>query len=197
MTRLLTVNVLLASWLAVTLAVGAGVTQDAGDPPPVTPTAQAGQTAEEGAVPLAAPSDPFQRCALRVLAGEFGQVEAWKLEAYRRGLEAGVTVAPGRAMVTWYGPPERSARVDQYGQPCGPHTCANQELPRRTVVWIENPCGLRIVLDNDRSPGHPQGKAYPAARRRGYVTWFDCWGRKSFGTHGSRYAVLDNAGGKG
>lgn len=195
MTRLLTVNVLLASWLAVTLAVGEAVSKPAAEAvslPPSPPTTP-------GVVAPSPPprADPLQRCAQRALAGEWGPLQPWQERAYRKVVEEGITVAPGRAMVTWYGPPERSARVDQYGQPCGPHTCANQELPRRTVVWIENPCGLRIVLDNDRSPGHPQGKAYPAARRRGYVTWFDCWSRKSFGTHGSRYAVLDNAGGKG
>ena len=194
MTRLLTINLLLASWLAITLALGESVSLPAAEtPPPSSPPTTPGVVAPSPPPP----ADPLQRCAQRALAGEWGPLQPWQEAAYRKVVEEGITVAPGRAMVTWYGPPERAARVDQYGQPCGPHTCANQELPRRTVVWIENPCGLRIVLDNDRSPGHPQGKAYPAARRRGYVTWFDCWGRKSFGTHGSRYAVLDNAGGKG
>jgi len=182
--RLLTVNLLLASWLAVTLAVGAGVTQDAGDQPPVTPTAQAAQTAEEGAETAPLPSDPFQRCALRVLAGEFGEVEPWKLEAYRRGLEAGVTVR-GRAWVTAYYPWEgRSGRVDRRGNPCTLRTAAANKIPYGTYVWIENPCQMRQVRDcgakrNDR-----------IAQRKGARLWIDLWSRTRLGSRVTRYAVI-------
>lgn len=182
--RLLTVNVLLASWLAVTLAVGAGVTQDAGDQPPVTPTAQAGQTAEEGAVPLAAPSDPFQRCAVRVLRGDFGPVEPWKLEAYRRGLEAGVTVR-GRAWVTAYYPWEgRSGRVDRRGNPCTLRTAAANKIPYGTYVWIENPCQMRQIVDC----GAKSNDAI--AQRKGARLWIDLWSRTRLGSRVTRYAVI-------
>jgi hypothetical protein len=82
-----------------------------------------------------------------VLAGEFGEVEEWKLEAYRRGLEAGVTVR-GRAWVTAYYPWEgRSGRVDRRGNPCTLRTAAANKIPYGTYVWIENPCQMRQIVD--------------------------------------------------
>jgi len=35
------------------------------------------------------PSDPFQRCAMRALRGDFGPLKPWQEEAYRLGLEGG------------------------------------------------------------------------------------------------------------
>lgn len=124
---------------------------------------------------VALPSDPFQACAARVLAGNYGPQPAWKLAAYRRGLEQGVTVR-GHALVTWYGPPEPDARHDRRGRLCTLRTAAANLIPENTYVWLENPCAMRQVLDcgahsNDRM-----------AREKGHTCWVDIWDRRSFGT---------------
>lgn len=131
-------------------------------------------------------SDPFQRCAVRALAGEFGPLQPWQREAYTLGLKRGVTVR-GRAWVTAYYPWEgRSGRVDCRGNRCTPRTAAANRLPYGTYVWVANPCGLRQVLDrgarsNDR-----------IADRRGCDLWVDLWMMRRLETRVTQYAVVGN-----
>jgi len=132
----------------------------------------------------ALPADPFQRCAVRALAGEFGALAPWQREAYTLGLERGVTVK-GKAFVTAYYPWEgRSGRVDCKGNPCTKRTAAANRLPYGTYVWVADPCGMRQVLDrgarsNDR-----------VADRRGCDLWVDLWMTRRLETHVSGYAVV-------
>ena len=130
------------------------------------------------------PSDPFQRCAMRALRGDFGPLKPWQEEAYRLGLERGVMVQ-GRVFLTAYYPWEgRSGRVDCRGNPCSPRTAAANRLPYGSYVWVANPCGVRQVLDrgarsNDR-----------IADRRGCDLWLDLWMTRRMGTRVTVYAVI-------
>lgn len=129
-------------------------------------------------------SDPFQRCAIRALAGEFGPLKPWQEEAYRLGLERGVMVQ-GRVWLTAYYPWEgRSGRVDCRGNPCSPRTVAANRLPYGSYIWVASPCGVRQVLDrgarsNDR-----------IADRRGCDLWLDLWMTRRMGTRVTVYAVI-------
>lgn len=181
MTRLLTINLLLASWLAITLALGESVSLPAAETPsPSSPPTTPGVVAPSPPPP----ADPFQRCAVRVLRGDFGPVEPWKLAAYRRGLEAGVTVR-GRAWVTAYYPWEgRSGRIDRRGNPCTLRTAAANKIPYGTYVWIENPCQMRQIVDC----GAKSNDAI--AQRKGARLWIDLWSRTRLGSRVTRYAVI-------
>jgi hypothetical protein len=131
-------------------------------------------------LPQSSPSKPietdsFRLCAVRVVRGDFGEVPEWKLQAYQRGLQNGVTVR-GHALVTWYGPPEPDAIWDRQGRRCTMRTAAANLIPENAYVWVENPCTMRQVLDcgahsNDR-----------VARATGHSLWIDIWDRHSFGT---------------
>ena len=140
------------------------------------------------------PDDPFQACAVRVLRGDYGEVPEWKLRAYERGLEEGVT-ANRHAMVTWYGPPEPDAVHDRRGRPCTMRTAAANLIPENAYVWVQLPykvgketcykSTMRQVLDcgahsNDR-----------VAQETGHSLWIDIWDRHSFGTkHQVHFAVI-------
>jgi len=98
------------------------------------------------------PADPFQRCAVRALGGEFGPLQEWQAYWYRRGVGGGRTIQ-GRAKVTSYGPWEPpSMSGGPYCWVAGrrvrlsrAHCAANPEIPRGSVVWT--PYGLRFVVD--------------------------------------------------
>ena len=157
------------------LACRPGSVQEAGE-----------HTTIETAVPTL-PSDPFRACAVKALRGDYGPLPDWKLDAYRRGLEQGVTVKPGRAWVTHYWPAEgRDGQVDRRGNRCTERTAAANLLPYGTYVWLENPCGLRQILDcgakrNDRQ-----------ARRYGAELWIDRWNPGPKGNYVSGYAVISH-----
>jgi hypothetical protein len=133
-----------------------------------------------------APSaDPFQVCAREALAGKWGKLQPWQREAYTLGVDSGARVKLGRLWVTHYWPAEgRDGRVDCRGNRCTAKTAACNQLPYGTVVWIEEPCGLRVVLDvgakrNDRQ-----------ARRYGADFWLDRWNLGPKDNYMSRYAVI-------
>jgi len=138
------------------------------------------------------PTDPFQRCAVDALAGKWGALAQWQKDAYRSGLDCGLTVESGLVWITHYWPAEgRDGQVDCRGNRCTARTAACNKLPYGTVIWLEEPCGLRTVLDvgakrNDR-----------AARRYGADFWVDRWNPGPKDNYLSRYAVIDSAGRNG
>jgi len=132
----------------------------------------------------ALPTDAFQQCAVKVLRGDYGEVPAWKLAAYRCGLDQGQQVR-GHVWLTAYYPWEgRSGRVDSRGAPCTSRTAAANRLSRGAYLWVEEPCQMRQVLDrgarfNDR-----------IADRHGCNLWADLWMTKPMDTHTTHYAVV-------
>jgi hypothetical protein len=155
------------------------------------PPAQALPATPEGVSP--APSeDPLQRTARAALAGTYGVLPAWKRTAYQSAVDRGTTVRPGRLWVTHFWPAEgRDGQIDCRGNTCTSRTAACNQLPYGTVVWLENPCGLRTILDRGAKRNDRQ------AHRYGADFWLDRWAPGPRGNYMSRYAVLDNAGGKG
>ena len=90
-------------------------------------------------------TDPFRRCAMKALAGEYGPLEDWQRDAYIWGLETGVTCS-GVAKVTSYGPWEPCGTVVASGGRVHLRGCAaNPEIPFGTLIWT--PYGLRYVID--------------------------------------------------
>ena len=130
-------------------------------------------------------SDPLQVCAREALAGKWGVLPEWKSRLYKLALERGLTVRPGLLFVTHYWPGEgRDGQVDCRGNRCTSATAACNELPYGTAVWLDNPCGWRIVRDrgarrNDR-----------VARRLGADFWLDRWSEGPQENYITKYAVL-------
>jgi hypothetical protein len=91
-------------------------------------------------------TDPFRRCALKAVAGEFGILKDWQLYAYKWGLAHGVTCC-GQTKITSYGPWEK----------CGTHTASGERfstdfvsvppkrIPLGTIIWTH--WGLRYAMD--------------------------------------------------
>jgi hypothetical protein len=175
-----------AFWsLGAVLLLGMGHTSAEPTLAPKAPTAPEGVVACRPPAPSGElPADPFQACAEKVVAGVY-PCSPEKLAVYRRGLAAGVTVK-GRVFLTAYYPWEgRDGRIDCRGNTCTPLTCSANRLAYGTWVWIEEPCGLRKVLDRGaRSLNR-------AADRRGCDLWIDLWMTRGMDTHTTRYAVLD------
>jgi len=120
------------------------------------------------------PTDLFQRCAQKVLAGEYGTIPQWKWDAYKCGAERGVTVA-GKAWVTCYGPNEgRQGRVDNKGKPCTPRHAAANKIKRGRYVWVARAkkgggATMRRVLDSGARSNDG------VARSKGARLWIDIW----------------------
>lgn len=130
-------------------------------------------------------TDPLQATAREALAGRWGKLPEWKRRSYQRVIAEGLTVRPGRLWVTHYWPAEgRDGQVDCRGNRCTSRTAACNQLPYGTVVWLQEPCGLRQILDvgarrNDRR-----------ARRYGADFWLDRWAPGPRGNYLSHYAVI-------
>ena len=137
-----------------------------------------------------APGDPFRRCAVKVLRGDYGKQADWKLNAYRRGLEQGITVK-GTALVTWYGPPEKDAIHDAHGKRCTMRTAANNQYPQYAYLWIDGPhCTMRQIRDTG------SWENVRVAKRRGRSTWVDIWHTRKFEVHAAKFAVIPAGEGK-
>jgi hypothetical protein len=89
--------------------------------------------------------DPFRRCAMKALAGEYGELDDWQRDAYIWGLKTGVK-CKGVAKVTSYGPWEPCGTIVASGGRVHLRGCAaNPEIPFGTLIWT--PYGLRYVID--------------------------------------------------
>jgi len=94
------------------------------------------------------PDDPFRRCAVKALRGDYGTLADWQRQAYEWGLARGLRV-----------PPENRAKVTSYGpwEPCGKYTASGEavslrwvsvdpkHVPLGTLIWT--PWGLRYAMD--------------------------------------------------
>ena len=119
--------------------------------------------------------DPLQRCAQKVLRGDFGPVPAWKLDIYKRVIERGTTVSG-------------KARKTNFCRSCAGTNCcdgsrvragicaASRNIPTHSVVWVE--CvGLLLVTDT--------GGAVKV--RNGRSADFDVWVPRCRGTSKSQH----------
>ena len=124
--------------LLATRAAGEGVTLPAPDP--------AAPTAEQLAAQTVLPLDPFQRCAVKALRGDFGTLRPWQRDAYLWGAASRVHCC-GVAKVTAYGHKwEAGGTETASGSRVHLGGCAaNQELPFGTLIWTSR--GLRYVTD--------------------------------------------------
>lgn len=120
--------------------------------------------------PADLPDDPFQRCAVKALRGDFGQLAEWQRVGYARGLDIGATRK--RAWVTTYFPEEGHHRGDETasGYGCSERVASANLIPRRSFVWTQA-TGLRQVLDRGASSNDDR------ARRKPYYAelWIDFW----------------------
>ena len=117
--------------------------------------------------------DPFRRCAMKALAGEFGDLQAWQMRAYQVGLMKGVKADKWICLTAYLGT-DADGKHDAFGQPCTMRTIAcNRFGPRKNgwpverYIWTKY--GIRQVLDcgawsNDRQ-----------ADKRGCDLWADYW----------------------
>lgn len=153
-------------------------------PEPSVPAVSAQAARAEGLLPKPpAPADDFQRCRAKALRGDFGVLKPWQYEAYLRA--EGVTVRPGRLWVTHYWPAEgRQSQVDCRGNRCTSTTAACNALGYGTVVWLSNPCGLRVIRDRGARRNDRQARRYKAD------FWLDRWSPGPKGNYMSEYAVL-------
>jgi len=135
--------------------------------PPVYVTPHGGELVSIPDPSRELPTDPFLRCATKALRGDYGNLERWQEEAYKKGLAARLKADKPLVLTQYNAHEGRSGRVDCHGKPCGWHTAASNKIPQGYVIWT-NLTGLRIICDrgsrrNDRI----------AARLGG--TWVDIW----------------------
>lgn len=132
------------------------------------------------------PTDPFQRAATRALRGDFGHLQPWQAEGYRRGLRQGVTASKLALCTTFYGTESCGVNA-RWARRCTMRTAAANRLPRYTLVWHEK-AGLRRIEDT----GSPRNDA--RADKLGAKLWIDWWyptpGDAAFGTHVAAVAVI-------
>ena len=147
-------------------------TRAAGDGRPLPP-----------AVPAALPADPFQRCAVKALRGDYGTLADWQRRGYQAGLAAGVTVQ-GTATVTTYYPQEgfpRGQATRSGVGVCEKHAaCLRREWPRLrgSYVWVQPTTnsqgrlvgGIRQIMDTGANGNHQR-----FGTRMGSDRWLDYW----------------------
>lgn len=133
--------------------------------------------------PAALPSDPFQRCAVKALRGDFGTLADWQRRGYQAGLAAGVTVQ-GTATVTTYYPQEGCYRGKAMRSGVGVTeryaACLRREWPRLrgSYVWVQPVQnsqgrlvgGIRQIMDTGANGNHRR-----FGLRMGSDRWLDYW----------------------
>lgn len=115
------------------------------------------------------PTDPFQRCAVKALRGNFGTLEDWQRAAYEYGMAQGLTVPPeNKAKVTSYGPWEPCGRYTASGEPVSLKWVSvdPKHVPLGTLIWTT--WGLRYAMDTGGAV-----KVIPRYLRRGENQNFD------------------------
>lgn len=121
--------------------------------------------------------DLFQRCAIKALAGDYGQLQPWQRYAYARGLVDGVKATKLLVLTQYNAKEGRFGQVDRRGQPCTKHTCASNRLPYGCYVWT-NKTGLRQVRDCGASRNDTIARRI--AQKHGHsnwrnAIWIDVW----------------------
>lgn len=133
--------------------------------------------------PAALPDDPFQRCAVKALRGDYGTLADWQRRGYRAGLAAVVTVQ-GTATVTTYYPQEGCYRGKAMRSGVGVTeryaACLRREWPRLrgSYVWVQPTTnsqgrlvgGLRQIMDTGANSNHQR-----FGTRMGSDRWLDYW----------------------
>lgn len=133
--------------------------------------------------PAALPADPFQRCAVKALRGDYGTLADWQRRGYQAGLNAGVTVQ-GTATVTTYYPQEgfpRGQATRSGAGVCEKHAaCLRREWPRLrgSYVWVQPTTnsqgrlvgGIRQIMDTGANSNHSR-----FGTRMGSDRWLDYW----------------------
>lgn len=133
--------------------------------------------------PAALPADPFQRCAVKALRGDYGTLADWQRRGYQAGLAAGVTVQ-GTATVTTYYPQEgfpRGQATRSGAGVCEKHAaCLRREWPRLrgSYVWVQPTTnsqgrlvgGIRQIMDTGANSNHSR-----FGTRMGSDRWLDYW----------------------
>ena len=117
------------------------------------------------------PRDPFQRCAIRALRGDFGKLAEWQRRGYARGLALGVTCNTRVWLTGYYATEGRQGQTDRRGRPCTRRTAAANLVSENAWVWCEAAAELRQVRDC----GAHRNDA--VARRKGARLWIDYWYR--------------------
>ncbi len=133
--------------------------------------------------PAALPADPFQRCAVKALRGDYGMLADWQRRGYQAGLAAGVTVQ-GTATVTTYYPQEGCYRGKAMRSGVGVTeryaACLRREWPRLrgSYVWVQPTMnsqgrlvgGIRQIMDTGANSNHSR-----FGTRMGSDRWLDYW----------------------
>lgn len=132
------------------------------------------------------PDDPFQRCAVKAVRGDYGAIEEWQRVGYQRGIDIGATQR--RAWVTTYFPEEGFPRgqMCRWGYPVSERVAASNRLPARTFVWHPK-TGIRQVLDTGAKSNDSR------ADRMGADLWCDFWEPRRnslFGTDNARVQTI-------
>lgn len=114
------------------------------------------------------PTDPFQRCAVKALRGDYGTLKPWQAKGYALGLERSVK-ANAKVWLTVYYGNRRHGQIDRRGRKCTMRTAAATSIAENAYVWCSPPGELRQILDtgSKRNDGR--------ARRKGAERWVDFW----------------------
>jgi hypothetical protein len=152
-------------------------------PVPPVPTVSPASPAQ---VAAALPDDPFQRCAVRALRGDFGKLQSWQERGYQLGIKYGAKANTKTWNTCFYGT-EASGRTTRWAGRCSWRTCAANRLPAGAYVWHEKG-NLRVVEDTGAHSNDSH------ADRLGCEMWVDWWapcpGDAPFDTHVARIAVI-------
>lgn len=121
-------------------------------------------------------TDPFRRCALKALGGEFGGLKPWKQRLYEEGLLRGLR-ADRVCKRTTYCPHCDPTGVFADGKRFALGNCAaNHEIPLHSVVWLATDGFLTV-----RDRGGKVSTRYTRGRETANIdvfTWDcpgDCW----------------------
>lgn len=120
------------------------------------------------------PADPFQRCAAKALAGDYGRLSTWQRDGYTRMLANG---RPALFVVTQYNGDEKDGKTDRKGAACSlRHAALTKHMVihdgyYRAYVWTPRH-GIRQVLDCGANPN--RSVAVEVTGRQDAI-WLDVW----------------------
>ncbi len=161
--------------LALTLTGGASSAQLSGKPSGAEFTSPGVNTSK----PLKGSLEyQFRRCACRALAGDFGKLQAWQRQGYKRGLNGAWSA---RVWLTQFYPSEGfpegaicrwshlGTKLEGREVRASLRVAASNTLKPLSWVWIADPCHIRQVWDTGAKSNDAR------ARRQGAKWWVDLW----------------------